>query len=247
MNPTFSIITVTWNAQDVIAPTLQSVREQQCPDFEYLVIDGASTDNTLRMVNEAAIPGTRIISEPDQGLYYAMNKAIAQARGRYLVWMNAGDAFAAPNSLGRLAQAAQDNPGVIYGQTQLVDSGRRVVGMRHLTAPERLSAKSFERGMLVCHQAFVARRDLCPPYDVRYRYSADYDWCIRVLQQSPANAYVGPEPLVSFLSDGGLTVKNHRRSLRERYRIMCQHYGTATAVLRHLSFVPRAVLRKLAR
>ena len=75
----FSIVTVTWNAATVIGPTLQSVREQTCMDYEYLVIDGASSDNTLQLVRDADIAGTRIYSEPDRGLYDAMNKASTRA------------------------------------------------------------------------------------------------------------------------------------------------------------------------
>ena len=139
MEVLFSVITVTWNAAGVIAPTLKSVKEQSCTDYEYLVVDGASTDDTLRMVNEAGIAGTRIVSERDKGLYDAMNKAIRLAKGKYLIWMNAGDAFAAADSLARMAAVAGSNPGVIYGQTQVVNAERKVVGMRHLTAPAVLT------------------------------------------------------------------------------------------------------------
>lgn len=246
MEHLFSVITVTWNAASVIAPTLKSVKEQSLTDYEYLVVDGASTDATLSMVRAAGINGTRIVSEPDGGLYDAMNKAIRLARGKYLIWMNAGDAFAAPDSLERMAAAAEGSPGVIYGQTQVVNAQRQVVGMRHLTAPAHLTAESFKHGMLVCHQAFAARRDIAPAYNLSYRFSADYDWCIRVLQQSERNAYVGPEPIVSFLTDG-LTDKHHKASLKERYRIMCHYYGTVPTALRHIGFALRALARKLKR
>ena len=246
MEHLFSVITVTWNAAAVIAPTLKSVKEQSLTDYEYLVVDGASTDATLSMVRTAGINGTRIVSEPDGGLYDAMNKAIRLARGKYLIWMNAGDAFAAPNSLERMAAAAEGSPGVIYGQTQVVNAQRQVVGMRHLTAPAHLTAESFKHGMLVCHQAFAARRDIAPAYNLSYRFSADYDWCIRVLRLSERNAYVGPEPIVSFLTDG-LTDKHHKASLKERYRIMCHYYGTVSTALRHMGFALRALTRKLKR
>ena len=98
--------------------------------------------------------------------------------------------------------------------------------------------------MLVCHQAFIARRDLAPQYDLRYRYSADFDWCIRVLQVSPVNAYVGDQPIISYLNDG-LTTANHRASLRERYDIMCHYYGTLPTMLRHVGFAGRHLWRKI--
>ena len=244
MDPLFSIITVTWNAAAAIVPTLESVQRQTSSDYEMLIVDGASTDDTLRIVREASIASLRVFSEPDKGLYDAMNKGLALARGRYIIFLNAGDAFASDTVLARLAMLATENPGVIYGQTQLVDDARDVVGMRHLTAPKRLTAASFLNGMVVCHQAFVARRDLVPQFDLQYRYSADYDWCIKILKKSPANAYVGRVPIISYLADG-MTTRHHRSSLWERYRIMCRHYGTWRATVAHLSFVPRYLKRRL--
>ena len=244
MDPLFSIITVTWNAADVIAPTIQSVQRQTSSDYEMLIIDGASTDDTLAIVRQASIASLRVFSEPDNGLYDAMNKGIARARGRYLIFLNAGDKFADDTVLARLAMLTADNPGVIYGQTQLVDAEGQVVGKRHLTAPKKLTANSFLNGMVVCHQAFAARRDLVPDYDLQYKLSADYDWCIKVLKKSPANAYAGKEPIISYLADG-MTTRHHRASLMERYRIMCRHYGTAKATLRHLGFIPRYLRRRL--
>lgn len=245
MEPLFSIITVTWNAADVIAPTMRSVQRQTSSDYELLIIDGASTDGTLDVVRQASISGLRIFSEPDKGLYDAMNKGIARAKGRYLLFLNAGDAFADDTVLARMAELATDNPGVIYGQTQLVDAQGNVVGKRHLTAPKRLTADSFLNGMVVCHQAFAVRRDLAPEYDLHYRFSADYDWCIKVLRQSPANAYVGRQPIISYLSEG-VTTRHHRSSLWERYRIMCHHYGTLKATVRHLMFIPRYLKRRMS-
>jgi len=243
MEPLFSIITVTWNAASVIVPTLQSVERQTSSDYEMLVMDGASTDDTLALVHKASIASLRVFSEPDGGLYDAMNKGIARARGRYLIFLNAGDAFADDTVLARLAVLTAGSPGVIYGQTQLVDAQRNVVGKRHLTAPKRLTVDSFLKGMVVCHQAFVARRDLVPQYDLRYRLSADYDWCIKVLEHSQGNAYAGREPIISYLSEG-MTTRHHRASLWERFRIMCRHYGTGMAVLAHLSFIPRYLKRR---
>lgn len=246
MQPLFSIITVTYNAASVIAATLKSVADQNQASYEYLVIDGASTDDTLEMVRRAGIENARIFSEPDNGLYDAMNKGIKRALGEYLIFLNAGDAFAAPNTLQRLATLAEGHPDVIYGQTVVVNDQRQVIGKRHLSAPKKLTAQSFSRGMLVCHQAFIARREIVPEYDLSYRFSADYDWCIRILLKSTANAYAGREPIIHFL-DGGLTTAHHRTSLRERFVIMRRHYGLWTAITKHISFIPRYLKRKRAK
>ena len=99
MDPLFSIITVTWNAADVITPTLQSVRRQTSTDYELLIIDGASTDDTLAIVRGASIASMRVFSEPDNGLYDAMNKGLKRASGDYIVFLNAGDALHAAGAV----------------------------------------------------------------------------------------------------------------------------------------------------
>ena len=241
--PLFSIITVTYNADKVLSPTLKSIKEQTYTNFEHLIIDGASTDNTIEVAQNAGIKQMIIHSEPDKGLYDAMNKSIAHAQGEFLIFLNAGDSFAAPDSLARIAALATADVDIIYGQTQIVDAEREIIGMRHLTAPEHLTAASFKRGMLVCHQAFIPRRTIVPQYDLTYRFSADYDWCIKCLKQSRRNAYLGATPIVSFLTDG-LTDKYHKKSLKERFDIMCKNYGTITTILLHISFIPRYLLRK---
>lgn len=239
MHPLFSIITITYNAEATIAPTLRSIAAQTCKLYEHLVIDGASTDRTLRFVDQAANPLTAVFSEPDRGLYDAMNKGLARTTGDYVIFLNAGDSFHSPDTLQLIADAAMDNdyPGIIYGQTDIVDSDRRRIGPRHLTAPEVLEFKSFANGMVVCHQAFVALRKITEPFDLRYRFSADYEWCLRCLRKSKRNQYVDAV-LIDYLNEG-VTTRNHRRSLIERFKIMCKYYGTIPTVLRHFKFLVR--------
>lgn len=245
--PLISVITITYNAAGCIAPTLASVRSQTFDDFEHIVVDGASTDDTVALVRRDGLPGTRLLSEPDRGLYFAMNKGLGMARGRYVLFLNAGDAFHTPSTLADYAVAASRGADIIYGDTVIVDAGRNVVAPRHLSAPASLTADSFSHGMLICHQAFMVRRALAPAYDTSYRFSADYDWCIRCIDASAPELRINlGEVTIDYLSDG-LTDRHHGESLRERYRIMAARYGTATAVWRHLSFIPRAVARRFRR
>lgn len=239
MSPLFSIITVTYNAASTLPATLDSVKEQTCDLFEHIIMDGVSTDRTLKLAIDAGIPQARIYSSPDKGIYDAMNKAMAVAKGDYLIFLNAGDSFHSPETLANIAKAVVDNdyPGIVYGQTNLVDSRRRFVAPRHLTAPEDLTLDSFKEGMLVCHQAFIVNRKLAQPYDLRFRYSADYEWCIRCLQRSRNNLYM-PEVLIDYLYEG-TTTANRRKSLFERFKIMSYYYGFLPTVARHIAFIPR--------
>lgn len=239
----FSIITITFNAEKELPPTLDSVSRQTFHGFEYMIIDGKSSDNTVKIAQGSGIRMT-MISEPDKGLYDAMNKGMRKAKGKYLIFLNAGDAFHSPETLSEIATTAEANgyPDIVYGQTQLVNYSREFVGMRHLSAPKHLTFKSFSRGMLVCHQAFVVKREIAGSYDLRYRFSADYEWCLRCLKRMKSSAYTGTT-LIDYLTDG-LTEKNHKASLKERYRIMCDYYGTVPTIIRHIGFFFRNLRRK---
>lgn len=244
--PLFSIITATYNAADTVGRTLASVDSQTLADYEHIVVDGASADGTTDLVAGAENPARRMISEPDRGLYDAMNKGIAAATGRYLIFLNAGDKFHSPDTLQLLADAVarEDTPGIVYGQTLIVDDAGRTVGERHLRAPAELTLKSFASGMLVCHQAFVPLRRIAGFYNLKYRYSADYEWCIRCLQHSRKNAGLTDTYLVDYLSEG-LTTRHRLPSLMERFRIMAYYYGFFSTVGRHFGFVVRALRRRL--
>ena len=245
MKPKFSIITVTYNAASVIEPTLASVAAQSYRNFEYLLIDGGSTDDTVAKAKASGIEFAHIVSERDNGLYDAMNKGIKLAEGDYLCFLNAGDAFHSSDTLERIVATIPEGdslPDVLYGETAEVDENRCFVRMRRLSVPEKLHWKSFKQGMLVCHQAFYARRELAPLYDLKYRLSADVDWCIKIMKRSENMVNVG-FTVVDYLQNG-LSLQNHRASLIERFKIMCRHYGVFSTVMHHIWFVLRAVIKK---
>ncbi len=245
-HPKFSIITVTYNAGKTIEDTIQSVITQTYKNVEYIIVDGASTDETLNIVNQYRDHIHTLISEPDKGLYDAMNKGLSVATGDYVCFLNAGDELHEDDTLQLMVHSLpmeeKELPDVIYGETAIVDSEGHFLRMRRLSAPERLDWKSFRHGMLVCHQAFFARRDHVAPYDLNYRFSADFDWCIRVMKQSRTlhNTHL---VLIDYLSEG-LTTRNHKASLKERYRIMCRYYGTVPTLIRHLKFALRMIYKK---
>lgn len=247
LQPKFSIITVCRNAQTTIEDTLQSVITQGYHHVEYIVIDGNSTDGTLSIIRRYQEHIAHVVSEPDKGLYDAMNKGLRLATGDYVCFLNAGDCFHEDDTLLQIvhhlhAAGLKELPDVIYGETQLVDGEGHFVRMRRLSTPEELTWKSFRHGMLVCHQAFFAKRTLAPAYDTSYRFSADFDWCIRVMKQSKQlfNTHL---TLIDYLSEG-MTTRNHRASLKERFHIMCHHYGYCSTLLMHAWFVVRLILKK---
>lgn len=240
----FSIITVTYNAAEVITPTMESVKGQTCDDYEHLIIDGASTDDTVERATSLATVGTHISSEPDLGIYDAMNRGMGLAQGQYLIFLNAGDTFHSTETLQHIATAIHNNdyPGIVYGQTMIVaGADRHVVGKRHLTAPRKLTLDSFKNGMLVCHQSMAVLRRIATSYDLKYRFSADYEWVIKCLQHSRHNIYL--DEVISDYLQEGMTTRNHRKSLIERYKIMCKYYGTVATTLRHFKFLLRNAIK----
>lgn len=242
MAPLFSIITVTRDAASTLRPTLDSIKAQTCTLYEVILQDGASTDDTVALAHASGVPNLKLVSAPDKGIYDAMNRALARATGDYVVFLNAGDSLHSPHTLQLLADTVMDHdyPGVVYGRTLIVQGPERTpLGARRLDPPASLDHCSFRDGMLVCHQAFVVLRKLTSPFDTRYRFSADFDWCIRCLQRSRRNHYVDAV-IADYLSEG-MTTRNRRRSLQERYRIMCHYYGTLPTLWRHLGFALRGL------
>ena len=243
---TFSIITVTYNAGKVLEDTIQSVISQTHRNVEYIIVDGASKDNTQEIIGKYSKHISKMVSEPDKGLYDAMNKGIGMATGDYLCFLNAGDKFYEKETLQKIAETLKDKelPDVIYGETAIVDEGGNFLHMRRLSTPERLNWKSFKQGMLVCHQAFLAKRELAfkHPYDMQYRFSADFDWCIRIMKEAKC-LHNTRLTLIDYLNEG-MTTRNHKASLKERFRIMAKHYGWVSTILHHCWFVIRLFYKK---
>ncbi len=272
--PLITIVTVTYNAETVLERTLRSIEEQTFNDVEHIIIDGASTDGTLAMVqtykdrNEGR--SIVIVSEKDNGLYDAMNKALQFATGKYICFLNAGDKLHTPETLEQVATAAMKNCkcgadsdsdvmgccslcamnckciGIIYGDTEIIDDAGNFLRKRRLSPPEKLTWKSFRHGMLVCHQAFYVNRSIAGKYDLQYRFSADFDWCIRAMKKAEDHnmLFVNAHTVLADYLSEGVTTSNHKASLKERFNIMVKYYGRLSTILFHIWFVLRAIIKK---
>lgn len=270
-----TLITVTYNAGNLLQKTLQSVYDQTYSAIEHIIIDGASTDNTVAMAKDymersfASDNGheVRILVEPDNGIYDAMNKGLKLATGDYICFLNAGDALKGAETIKQVVEAAkrcysgkgkqhdvttsaeydrEALPAVVYGKTDIVDGDNRFLRHRRLTPPAHLTWRSFRNGMLVCHQAFYARTDIArqTPYDMKYRFSADFDWCVRIMKKAEEMelplADCG-ETIADYMEEG-TTTRNHKASLKERFDIMCKYYGKLSTCLYHVWFAMRNVV-----
>ena len=250
-----SVITITYNAARTLQRTLDSVDCQTYADIEHLIIDGASKDDTLQIAERYQQQSHHTVviqSEPDKGLYDAMNKGLQKATGDYLVFLNAGDTLYAPDTIETvvlsITQAPSPiTPAVIYGDTAITDAEGNFLHLRTHRPPETLTWKSFKQGMLVCHQAFYVRTEIARefPYDLQYRHSADVDWCIRIMKEAEKRQMplVNTHAILANFEEGGDTTQHHRDSLKERFRVMAHHYGLLQTIILHGWFVIRQLLR----
>lgn len=229
--PKVSIITVVYNGAAVLPSTLESVRTQTFTDYEYIIIDGASQDGTIDIIkaNEKYI--TAWVSEKDQGLYDAMNKAIALAKGEYLWFMNAGDLIYEPQTLEKIFT---NNPpaDVYYGDAVIIDHNYQVIGKRnHKKLPEQLRVKDMLFGMVVCHQSILVRKKIAPLYDLAHPYSADIDWTIKVLQK--ATTVCNTKLILSKFQAGGVSARKRKASLQDRFSVLRKRFGLPRTIWAH--------------
>lgn len=234
--PLISLITVTFNAESVLESTVQSIAGQEFTDYEYIIVDGGSTDGTLGIIRRYEPNISRWVSEPDTGLYDAMNKGLQMARGQYVWFMNAGDRIYNAHTLETIFKAHTANADVYYGDALFFDNSGRDLGLRSQITPHRLPSaltwRDFRHGMVVCHQSFIVKRALAPPYNLAHPYSADVDWEIRCLKN--AHTIVNVQAVLSRYLTGGFSKKNQRKSLLDRYLVLQKHFGLVANLLNHV-------------
>lgn len=241
--PVISIITVTFNAADLLPQTMQSVAEQTYPEIEYLIIDGASTDATVAVAKTFRDRlDFKLVSEPDRGLYDAMNKGLRLATGAYVWFLNAGDTIYAADTIER-ALMGWKNADLIYGDTRVVgESGRERGWYKPLPAESELTYRSFINGMVVCHQSMWMKRSIAQPYRLDVGLVADIDWCIRSLQH--AETVKNTNLILSRFLDGGISDRHRQRALRERFRLLVHHFGWLATIGQHVKIVGQAIRRR---
>lgn len=247
MTPKLSIITITFNAQRFLPKTIDSILAQTCHDFEYIIVDGKSKDATVEIIqdyerriqdSERPFP-IRWVSEPDKGLYDAMNKGIKMANGDFVWFMNAGDKIYNERTVETILKNLEASPtaDVIYGQSLIIDENDNPLGERHKIAPKVLTRKSLLNGLVVCHQSILVRTSIAPDYDLSYKIAADYDWTCKVLTASKNNLYID-EYLSRFMT-AGVSSKQRKKAWKERYTIMKRHFGLCATLWAHFKIVVR--------
>jgi len=241
-----SIITVTFNNAKGLSKTIE-VLPSSSEQLEHLIIDGKSTDDTPLIMSTDKRNYAKWISEPDNGIYDAMNKGLSLAKGRYVLFLNAGDYFASSEVIDKIcAILSRSSPDMLYGETILINSDNKIIGLRsiHTTKelPDSLNMNALRRGMVVCHQSLIVRKEIASSF-INDNLSADYDWLLNATKKSD-NIINLESPIAKYLV-GGESKKQHLRSLYDRLTIMINHYGYFGSIWNHLLILKSIIHRSL--
>jgi len=246
-----SIVTAAFNRVTTIGQALASVREQTWPNVEHIVIDGGSTDGTLEVLAQHKAGISQIVSEPDKGVYDALNKGIARASGDVIGFMHSDDTFENNQSLALVAAAFED-PAVdaVYGDLVYVskDNASRVV--RYWQAGH-YNRERLAQGWMPPHPTFYVRRDVYShfgAFDTRYRIAADYENMLRILWGGGVSTAYIPKVLVRMRTGGisnGSMVNMLRKTL-EDFTALRQNGtgGVGALLLKNMSKLPQFVARE---
>lgn len=224
LNPLVSVITVCYNSGESLLHTAQSIKSQSYRPLEYIIIDGASTDGTLSVIEQiqkdCSCLGIDLqwVSEKDGGIYDAMNKGVKIARGKWLNFMNAGDTFASAHTVSQVMEiATQDEIDIIYGSTNvMMDFGTVTLRPEHHML--------LNRKMALCHQSTLIKASLLHehPYDLNFHIAADYEffhWCYVIGKHFRQTEHA----IANFESENGKSSQNRLKMLREIAHISGQN------------------------
>jgi glycosyltransferase involved in cell wall biosynthesis len=213
--PLISIITVVFNGEKFLGQTIESVLSQTYKNYEYIIIDGGSTDRSIDIIKKYENNIDYWISEPDKGIYDAMNKGIGLARGEFIAFLNADDYYE-PGAVEAVVRKFEADPAaqVLYGNTFFLNEA---FNLRY----KSYASLRYWRGMCFSHQAMFVHRDiyrLLGTYDAGLRIAADYDFVVRAATKgvrfTPVDAF-----LVNY-RDSGLSARNQIASMREGRRVL---------------------------
>ncbi|MBS1531824.1 MAG: glycosyltransferase [Bacteroidetes bacterium] len=203
-----SLITVAFNAQNTIERSIISVVGQKFNNVQYIVIDGGSTDDTINIINRYRDKIHVLVSEPDNGVYDAMNKGIALATGDIIGTINADDFLADDRVLGEVAEAfAQQDTDILYGNLDFINPDERVV---RKWRSGRYHKGMFNRGWMPPHPTFYCRKalfDTHGAYSLEYGSAADYELMLRFIHAHNANVFYLDKIMVKMYI-GGISNKN---------------------------------------
>ncbi len=244
-----SLITINYNNLRGLKATVESVVNSVGFPFlnevEWIIVDGNSQDGSAEWLRENAVKFQQLIIEKDRGIYDAMNKGITRSTGDFLWFLNSGDRLADVKVLGTVIQEMRSHEADVYfGDTLFVDTDGRDLGLisekKPQPFPAELGPNSFRFGMNICHQSFIAKKELAPLYNTEYSLAADVDWIIQILKKKPISYRFSL--VVSKFEVGGSSYEHTQKAWKERYAILSKHYGALSNFLAHIWIFCRRII-----
>ena len=217
-----SIITVCYNSEKTISKTLESISNQSSKKIEHIIIDGKSTDSTLSIISKLPYK-KKVISEPDNGIYDAMNKGIKIAKGDIIGFLNSDDFYANNDIISKVLKQFENNPKIdaCYSDLIYVNQFNTSKTVRYLKSREFYEGL-FSKGWCPPHPTFFVRRSIYEQYgsfDLNYHLASDFDLMIRFLEIHKIRSLYMAEPLVKMRM-GGATNKNLKNILQQNLEIL---------------------------
>lgn len=223
-----SVVTVCYNSVDTIEKTMLSVLNQTYPDVEYIIIDGGSTDGTVDIIKKYSDKLAYWISEPDKGIYDAMNKGISVATGDYINFMNSGDRFYNNKVISKLLEKIDTSAIIVYGNWN-----HNVGASSWIRKPKKES--EIKTDMILCHQACFINLSYhkINNFDLNFKIAADYNFMYRTLYVEKQKSQYIPLTISDFNGGEGYSVVNPMASLKERFRI----WGIENHIFKKIPFL----------
>lgn len=208
--PKVSVVTVVYNACQLLEQTIASVINQSYENIEYIIVDGGSTDGTLEIIKKYQKYIHKYISEPDKGIYDAMNKGITLANGQWLNFMNAGDSFYSNDAIGNVfTKEFSKDTDIIYGNTD--------IGHKILKYKPNLILKDMALGMMLCHQSTFYKLNNLIRYNLKYKICGDQDFTMQYFQLGKKAEYL--DTTISKYDLDGVSSQNLNKILKEKLQI----------------------------
>ncbi|MBC6907537.1 glycosyltransferase [Saccharophagus sp. K07] len=245
-----SIITATWNSSKTVAATMESLARQTFQNYESIIVDGLSSDDTLDVVRRSGVRIGKIISERDKGIYDALNKGIAAAQGEYVGFLHSDDILASPSSLEKLVDCIdRKKPDAVYADLQYVDKENTNKVIRYWKSGS-YSRSRLKNGWMPPHPTFYMRRNLYSElggFNLNYKISADYDSLMRYLWVNNVRLEYLPEVLIKMRIGGASnrSLSNIIRKSKEDFAVMKEYsMPVFRAILgKNLSKLPQFFIR----
>ena len=237
-----SIITVCLNAVTTIGKTIKSVASQSYNNIEHIVVDGGSSDGTLKILKKYNKYITQWISEPDNGIYDAMNKGLDLAGGEIVMFLNANDIFNNRKIIGKIIKEFEnDKADIIYGNVRMISHENNIDYIQKYNNVDKIYLTTKN----ICHQAMFSRKKLYNRYgsfNTSYKIAGDYDWYLRmILENNVTSHYV--DIIVSVFSLDGVSgdLKYRKATLTEFNRVARQYFAYRDRLIGKIRYLPEYI------